>query len=289
MGGPVPSRADGPEPSPYFPEDVPKSRTGKNRGRIILATGATVALLAGLIGAATFHRQAGNGAPAVAISVGRAIASKTALGTLSVAVDSAEGRVAGAGTADLDFAVGDMSAQVILGDDGENFTLNERYIRGQIYEQIPDLSRLVPGKSWVSVELSGAAQVTGGRAGGFAGGGNPMAMLRLLSQQGDKASPTGSTSIDGIRVAGYRIDFDRSVVDQELSSADLPSWLGSAMDQTALGNTYATVFIDRQGFLRQFGVHSVIGAGPDRITIDESLVLSEFGTPVTVTRPRRVK
>ena len=173
----------------------------------------------------------------------------------------------------------------MLDDDGENVTLNDRYVRGEIFEEIPGLSDLVPGKSWVSVELADATTITGGRTGGFAGGGNPTAMLALLSRHGDKARSTGSTSIDGVAVTGYRIKLDPSVIDQELSSADLPQWTGSAMDRSALGSTYDSVFVDRKGELREFAVHSVIGTGPDRITIDESLQLSEYGTPVTVTPP----
>lgn len=284
-GGPARSGTDEPEASPYFQDDLPPPRARNKRRRALWATGVAIVLLAGLIAALTIRRAPADAAPAVAVSVGRAIASRTALGTLSVVVDSAEGRTAGAGTADLDFALGEMSAQVVLDDDGENMTLNERYVRGEIFEQIPGLSDLVPGKSWVSVELSDAAQITGGRAGGFAGGGNPTAMLALLTRRGDKARSTGPTSIDGVQVTGYRIKLNPSVIDQELSTAALPQWTGSAMDGSALGNTYDSVFVDKKGELREFAVHSVIGVGPERITIDESLDLSEYGTAVTVIPP----
>ncbi|HEX4862921.1 MAG TPA: hypothetical protein VFV02_02540, partial [Acidimicrobiales bacterium] len=159
------------------------------------------------------------------------------------------------------------------------------YLGGTIYEGFPQISQLVPGKSWLSLDLSGLSSAAGS-GGALNLGGNPAAMLRLLSQQGNNVVPLGSSKVNGVSVNGYRVTFDPAAMQRQLDSADIPSWMRGAISQVNLQNATETVFIDAAGQLRRTTMHvDVNGPSGKSASVDETFDLSDYGVPVSISAP----
>ena len=105
-----------------------------------------------------------------------------------------------------------MQLQLTAGEAGQQIQLQLLYLAGSIYENIPGIDQLVPGKSWMSLDLS-SLDDAGSRAPSALGtGNNPTAMLRLLAQQGNTVVPFGSSTVDGVSVQGYSVTFNPAAI-----------------------------------------------------------------------------
>ena len=217
-------------------------------------------------------------------SVNHAVASKTAHATMTMNLNS--GRVTGTGTGVLDFVNGSMDMSMDMSSVEPGLTIRIVYVAGKMYEQIPQISQLYPGKSWLSLDLSGIAKASGG-TGALNLGGNPTAMLRLLTQEGATVTPVGSSDIDGVPVKGYVVNIDPAFLKKQLGSANLPSWMRQAVSMVNFQGATETVFIDSSGSLRRDAMHMAMSLSSHQpsMTIDESLDLSDYGAPVSITAP----
>lgn len=299
MEPPIPFLESGdPDGSPYpsfgesaqylgFGEGAPPPRR-RRRWPIALAATASVGLIAlvlALVAPGGAHNA--NGQAIVIASVNHAVASKTAQATLTMNVNS--GQMTGKGNGTIDFTDGamDLTMQANLPSLHQALTIRGIYLGGTVYEHIAQISELVPGKSWVSIDLSGLNKVPGA-TGALNLGGNPAAMLRLLSARGATVTPTGTSTVNGVKVNGYTVTIDPAFIEKQISSANLPSWMRDASSKINFRNATETVFIDRSGNLRRDAVHMVIDipssqAGP--MTMDETLDLSNYGVPVSISAP----
>ena len=98
-----------------------------------------------------------------------------------------------------------------------------RFVGGTVYEALPGLGKLEPGRSWVSLGPSSGGEVP---ASPLATGGNPIGFLSLPSQPGADFIFLGSSTVDGIAVHGYSVIFSGSSLRRLASTAGL-----SAPDQ----------------------------------------------------------
>ena len=228
---------------------------------------------------------------AVIASVNQAVNSKTARGTLTMTIASSgngPARMVGSGTGALDFASGamDFNLGIHIGNIDQPLSIRVIYLGGTIYENIPQIGELLPGKTWISLDFSGLAKAASGSGGTLEFGGNPAAMLRLLGQQGNSVVPLGSSKINGVTVNGYRVTFDPASMKSKLDSANIPSWMRDAVNEVNLQNATEEVYIDGSGQLRRTAMHvDVSGPSGKSGSVDETFDLSDFGAPVTISAP----
>ncbi len=161
------------------------------------------------------------------------------------------------------------------------------YVAGSVYEQIPGIDQLIPGKSWISLDLSSLQSAVGSQGtSAFGTGDNPTALLRLLAQQGNNVVALGPSTVDGTSVQGYEVTLD------------------PAAHQGGVGARQAALVDDRrtergrhpddhaQGVRRRLGPLATLQLGMDetvasagKVAVDESLDFSRYGAPVSVSAP----
>ena len=270
-----------------FGDGVPPPRRRRRWpiGLAAISAAGVIALVLALF--ASGASRTANAQATVVASVNHAITSKTAQATLTMNVNSGQMTGNGAGTIDFTNGAMDMTMGLNLGSAERPFSIHLIYLGGTIYENLAQISALYPGKSWVSVDLSALTNAAGGTS-DLNLGGNPAAMLRLLTAQGATVTPTGSSTINGVKVNGYAVTIDPAFIEKQISSANLPSWMRAAVSKVSFQSATQTVFIDGSGNLRRDSLHMVIDAPSvpaGSAAIDETLDLSNYGVPVSISAP----
>lgn len=285
----IPFLGAGPDESMYqgFGDDARPPRP-RPRWPIRLAAISAVGVIALVLAlVASGGSRAANAQATVDASVNHAVASKTAQATLTMSRNPGQMTGRGAGTIDFTNGALDLTMGLNLGSAEQPFNIHLIYLGGTIYESLAQISVLYPGKSWMSIDLSSLTNSAGG-ASALNLGGNPAAMLRLLTAQGATVTPTGSSTINGVRVNGYAVSIDPALLEKQISSANLPSWMQAAVSKVNFQSATQTVFIDGSGNLRRDALHMVIDAPSlqaGSATIDETLDLSNYGVPVSISAP----
>jgi len=192
--------------------------------------------------------------------------------------------VKGAGTitvpvsGEIDFSSGSSSLTMTI--DGEHVSVVSA--GGTMFMNIPQISQLVPGKSWVSVPEGSS----GSAAGGALSGGDPSQMLRYLASEGNTVSAIGSSTLDGVPVQGYSVTVNKQAVDSELSRSGLsPSIVQSAESfLDAVGPITFKVYVDSLNELREMDFSMAV-PGVSGASVSAQLTFSDFGSPVAVSPP----
>jgi hypothetical protein len=250
---------------------------------IVASAVAVVALVVGVLVATIGSTP--NADAAVISAINSAMGQKTAhvnvTGTVVVAGQTEQ--VTGTGGFDFAANAGQMNLNVQTA--GQTVGVQDVSLGGSIYEEIPGLSQLAPDKDWVSIDLSSLQQSADQSAAGQLGG-NPIATLHALAQQGNTVTVLGPSVIDGTSVQGYSVTMDPAVVKGELSRADLPAWMKKAASTVTFGNASQTVYLDTAGNLVRLGStvdESAGNAGP--LKVQESMDFSDYGAPVSISSP----
>ena len=192
----------------------------------------------------------------------------------------------GTGSGDIDFTDNALQLQMTVGADGQRVPVQAIYQGGEIYESIPGLNTVVPGKSWVSIDLSSLENLEAQdpSAGGL--GSNPSVTLQMLAQQGNTVVPLGPSTVDGVAVDGYSVTVNPARAEQELKKANLPSWMQQAVTGLQVHDILLKVYVDKAGLLRSFTTQvSESTDATGSVTFAETLDFSDYGQPVTVTAP----
>jgi hypothetical protein len=252
-----------------------------------LVTGVVVVLVAAAAGGFVLAGGGAKSAEAAVIdSVNSTMADRTAHVTMNLAVNTSSTTVSGTGTGDIDFGRNAMQLQLTVGLAGQQVQMQAVYVAGSVYEQVPGLGQLIPGKSWISLDLSSLAAASGQSAGALGTSNNPTAMLRLLAQQGNTVVSLGSSTIGDTPVQGYSVTLDPAAIRAKLAHADLPSWMTTALSQLNIQGTTLKVYVDGSGLLRRFSLNlTETVASTAKVTVDESLDFSDYGATVNVTAP----
>jgi hypothetical protein len=218
---------------------------------------------------------------AIVSAVNSAIGQKSAHATISGSVQL-QGRTAAlTGTGSYDFTDNAVQLSVNIGVDGQQESLQLIYLGGTVYEGLPQIARLAPGKSWVSVDIS-SLQHTVGESGVGQIGGDPVAALRALAQQGNTVSSIGPSTIDGQSVQGYTVILNPAVERREMEQANLPA----SMKRAVFGSGSETVYLDGAGNLvRVTAAITEADGTAGTVQIQESSDLSDYGAPVSIVAP----
>jgi hypothetical protein len=290
-GGSVPAPAvtgpvgpSGPGPDGAFlggAEPVPAHRPRTRR--VALLAALVVAVCAGTVVAVV---SGGKSAEAAVIdSVTSTMADNTAHVTMHMTLHSSASTITGSGTGGIDFSQNAMALDMNIAEASQQIPVKAVYLGGSIYESIPGLDQVVPGKSWISIDLSSLTTSSKG-SGALGTGNNPTAMLRLLALHGNKVTPLGPSTVDGVPVQGYSVKFNAATLKAQLARAHLPAWMSTLVGKIDVRSASNTVDIDGSGFLRRDSVtltETVPSAG--KVSVDESMDLSDYGAPVSASAP----
>lgn len=243
-----------------------------------MAVGGVVGGLVSSAGSGTRTVQA-----IVADSVNHTLSAKTAQLNFELKISTPSGTVTASGPGVLDFSRGAMSATLQMDLAGRTTDISTVYVGGAVYEQVPGLSHLEPGKTWITIDLSSLINSTGSAQSGMLSS-NPLAGLELLARQGATVSPAGATTIDGQTVQAYQITITSQTIQSRLSAPGTPEWLRSAVGKVAINDIHETVYIG-QGQLRRALVDFSEQVSGQTITFEETMDLSAYGMPVTISVP----
>ena len=222
-----------------------------------------------------------NADAAVVNAVTSAIGDKTAHITIASTVDAAGETVKANGTGSADLTDNSLEATLLGTVSGQQESIKAIYLGGTVYESLPQIAQVAPGKSWISLDLSSLEK--DGTQEGL--GGNPLANLRALALQGNTVSDLGSATVDGESAEGYGVTFSPSVLRSEMDNANLPAWMKQALAHVTVGGASTKVYIDTAGELVRETTTASESVESVTVTTSESVDFSDYGTPVSVTAP----
>ncbi len=286
---PVPASAGEALPSaePSVPslgtEPVATPSTVRRRRRPLMV-GAAVAVVAIVAVLVATVGSGSNADAAIVTAVNSAIAQKGAHITFTGTVTTAGQTESLSGTGDVDFTNNAMQLAMDVDAGGQQEQVQLLYVESTIYEGLPQIAQLAPGKSWVSLDFSSLTQSSAGGAGQL--GGNPLAALHALAASGNAVRSIGTSTVDGQSVQGYAVTLNRQAIEGALKSGKVPEWVSHALAQIHSVGATEDVYLDGAGKLVRVSsslVESVKSAGS--VDVQASYELSDYGTPVSITAP----
>jgi hypothetical protein len=267
--------------------DAAAKNPGKQaRTRLAVVTGTVVVVLLVVAAVVVFGRT-----QSAAAQVTKAVNSTLDHGTAHITMTLAGGadatNLTGTGSGSIDFARNALQLQMTIGADGQQAVpITAIYLGGVVYESVPGLDTIAPGKSWLSINLSALQQAESQSPSTGGLGSNPALILQMLAQQGNTVVALGPSTVDGVPVNGYSVTVNPSRAEQNLKKAHLPTWMQQAVAGLKVQNVTIKAFVDKAGLLRSFEMHLTESSGSSgSVSYDETLGLSDYGTPVTVTAP----
>jgi hypothetical protein len=220
-------------------------------------------------------------------AVNSTLADRTAHVSLTMTADAGGvSNLNATGTGGIDFSQNAMQMDFSMEVSGQSLDLQADYLGGTIYESIPQIGQIEPGKSWVSMDLSSLKSASGNSASSsLSVQGNPAEMLRMLAEHGNTVVSIGGSTVDGTAVQGYGVTVSAAKIRSELASSILPDWMRTEMANIGISGINYMVYIDGQGLLRRITISMHMAAGGTPVSLTESLDLSDYGTSVSVSAP----
>jgi hypothetical protein len=276
-----------PAASEQFPDAGPATSAPTKRSRTPLAAAAAILVVILLvIGAVVVFGGAKSASAEVTDAVNSSLHDGTAHVTMTISGGANGTDVTGTGAGGIDFANNALEVHMTVASGGRQVPVDAIYLGGVVYESIPGLGTVAPGKSWLSIDLS-ALQKAQAQSPSTQGLGNdPTVMLQILAQQGNTVVPLGPSTVDGVPVDGYSVTVNPASVARRLKAANLPSWMQQVVSGLKVHDLGIKVYIDHAGLLRSLAVKvdETTGlSGP--VTFDETVGFSDYGTALNVTAP----
>jgi len=305
-GGPTgddPAADDGSRAGPAVPPPAPiptvmaptvMAPTGAagppRRSRFALVTAAAVLVVAAVVGIVVGTSGGSHGTPAPGRAPGAAVldaidstlGAKTAALHLSMVMDvPGAGQITATGDGQIDFS--SDSSQLTVGYQGiptlGTTKMTEIYTGGSMYLSMPQITTLLPGKSWIAVPVGSSSAAPGSS--------NPAAMFQILRSQGDQVTPLGPSTIDGAPVEGYHVVVTQADVQRGLTHSSLPaSMVQSVESELGSAGMDMDVYVDSStGLMRRMDatLHLTVSGQPVSATVTEDT--TDYGTPVSIAAP----
>jgi hypothetical protein len=190
------------------------------------------------------------------------------------------------GTGDVNFTQNAMQLDATADVGGQSESFEYVYLGSTIYVHVPNIEQLLPGRSWVSIDLAQLAQAAGSDGSIGSLGSNPVSMLHLLANEGNAVTPIGTSTIDGTTVQGYAIAFDPSVINADLHDASLPAWMRQVLqDGVTLDSITSDVYVDGSGNLRRDTSAVTETVGSATVAVRSQANYSHFGETIAISAP----
>ncbi len=316
----------GPPGPPAMP--APGTARSKSPGRLVLAVIAVSTIAAIAIGAAAFGGGSGTGSSGVAepgpgsASARGSLASSAAVSAASSSVtfsvsatqstsSSTTSLLSGHGSVDLSGGIGRVSASVpglspLLGG-GASASVDVVSDGTNVYLDLPGISSLTGGKSWVETPLSALGPLTGSSADSLALSAlaDPTKALDMLGSVGSPVTKVGIVRLNGEPTTEYRTTISVAAVASKLAQGSSSTGAGAAakaLQQLGVPSVPLTAWVGGDGLLRQLSIRvdlshaSLAGllgplgvASPSHpavgTTVEVTVGLSHYGLPVSVSVP----
>lgn len=276
---------------PAAPVTAPPS----SRRAVRTLSGLLALLVAAAVALPVLGGRAPDPAAALVAAVDSTLGRHTSDLSLQATVSAGSQALAMTGTGQVDYAGHRLSLDVTAHGPGSSPTaggaaslhVRELLLGGTLYEQVPGMGSVAPGKSWVSLGLAtvGASGAAASPTGGWGAAANPLDLLPLLQKTGGTVQALGQSTQGGQTVTGYRVTWDRTALASQLAKADLPSYLRAAQSSLDLGGMTLTLEVAGTGLLSSLAVdlHGTAGGSAFSMTLD--MAFSTFGTAVDISAP----
>jgi hypothetical protein len=277
-----------PPAEPFSGSEAPPQQPGPTRRRAglkVLTVAVAVVVIAG--GSFLIFGRHTSADAAVTDAVNSALADHTADVVISGSVGTGASSVALSGTGSIDFE--QNAAQMTIKASGGLQDIQEQaiYLNKVIYLNIGnEIGQVLPGKSWVSLDLSqlsGGASSSLGNSSGL--NSDPAAALQALRQNGNTVTDLGSSTINGTSVEGYSVHVNPATIKKAIASSNLPAWMKQATDNISNPDVGYKVFVDDSDHLARMTTDLTLTTGGTNVSESLSMDFVHYGTPVTVTAP----
>lgn len=264
-----------------FPVVSPPRASGRRRmwfmaGGIALALGLTAAALALVMPSRAHHAGSGT----VVLDAVRQLAqARTADVSMNIRADSPDGSLVLLGTGAVDFGNQEMQADMSASLGYRSVQIPVVVVSGIIYEALPGLSQLEPGKTWMSMDSSALSA----RPSVLGVGGNPAVLLDLIAHAGAKVAPAGASNINGVSVKGYYVEFSQTEIRQLRSDKRLAPGDRAALSED-ITDLSGDLQLDHAGRLVEDTLSITVGS-PQPMVMSETVDYSHIGTSVHIAMP----
>ena len=262
-----------------------RGRSGR-RGRLAAAVtlAAVVALVVGLV---ELDGGSGTALPAtsggiVLTSARTTLATKTADFHMTIGIQTAGDQITATGDGAVDFANNTSQATFTYAGASQldGVQLQEVFAGGNVFLSMPEISQLVPGKSWISAPVAASNSISPGST-------NPTAIFKMLTSEGSNVTPLGPSTIGGEAVQGYHVAISSADLMEGVDRADLPPSAGQEV-KSLFGNAgvQMSVYVgDDTHLLRRVTFSMHVSVASTSVSAQATEDISNYGAPVSISAP----
>jgi hypothetical protein len=270
---------------PPVPAVTPPTR-GASRQLVSLLS-AGLLLIGGGLGAYFAFSGGQSASAAVALAVSNSLNARTADLTMKITGDEGTQTVSIEGSGATNFSNNQTDMTMTINDGTQDVNEHVLFDGQTVFVNLGNnlIGRILPGKSWVSVDLGQEGAGNGTLPGGTGSGGDPTAMLRILGAQGNPVTALGTSVVNGDSVQGYAVHMTAAGVNRAIAEEHLPSWMKQAVSQVQDPNVTYDVFIN--GTNQLVRMSSVVHATDQgkKLVSNIEMDFSNYGVPVSITDP----
>jgi hypothetical protein len=252
---------------------------------VVTVAAVTVVLVGAGVAGYELSRSGTDTGTALTSAVATTVQSKTADVAMSISIAAGGPSVTIAGNGDTDLANNATNLTLTFSSDGQPLT--ERAVTDgatAYYNMGPLVGEVVPGKSWVSMDVgkSGSGSSSFGAGGIFS---DPNTLIAVIGAPDTAMHALGPAVVGGDRVQQYAVDLGPAGIKKVLSSESLPSNLRAEMSMVHYSRLDYVVGVDGTDHVTQVRTTGAYTAAGEQFTVSATMDMSGFGTPVTVVRP----
>jgi hypothetical protein len=225
---------------------------------------------------------------AVADAVNATLSNNTADMTINGSIDTEGANLSFTGTGAINFAWKVLQMQVTISEGSQQLSEQAIYLNNVAYLSLgSETSQILPGKSWICLDLSQFSPGSGASGLGSADtlGNDPTAAIEALRQEGNTASDLGPSIINGVAVEVYSVHLDTAAIDEAMAQDHLPSWMEQAMKSVTNPDVDYQVSINAAGQLARLTTDVTETVDGHAVHNTTTLDFSHYDATVSVTAP----
>ena len=252
-----------------------------------VVTVAAVAVLLAGTGVAVYERS--HSGPDTGTALTSAVAtteqSKTADVALSMSLAAGGPSVTIAGNGDSDLANNATNLTLAFSAGGQALTERAVIDGTTAYYNIgPLVGAIVPGKSWVSMDVGKSSSSSSGiGTGGIFT--DPSTLIAVIGAPGTALHALGPTVVNGSRLQQYSVHLGPAGIKKAIASDILPGNLRAEMSMIHFSQLDYVVGVNGTNHVAQIRTTGAYSAAGEHFTVTGTMDMSDFGTPVTVVPP----
>jgi hypothetical protein len=256
---------------------------------VINVAAMVVLLLVAATGTFLFLTRTPTASAAVTLALASTLNNRTAEVDVSGSVGLGASQVSLTGNGVVDFARNVSQLQLETSVHGNKVSEQEVTVGNTIYLDFgPLVNQIVPGKSWLSLNLAQLNQ--GGSASplGIGGGlstNSPSAILNVLAQSGNTVTALGPSTINGNAVQGYSVQVNQAALKNELALSHLPSWMQQSVAVSGNLTVSYKVYIGGDGTLYRMSIFLTVPVDGVHLSGVLNMDFSNFGAATGITPP----